>query len=289
MNTAITGSGSGLFSYKSNTLQILQSNFRSNVGSQLGTVTLSTDHSNCVIKGCIFVNNTATSGSAFTVVNGVDINLISCQFHSNFAYSVGGSICIENGNGVVLKNLQLRNNIAAGNGGGIYVTQSSSVTLHDSNLFGNRAITTSGHQGGGGGALYITTSSAISVKQCRFSNSTSGYGSAVFMTITTNVSLQQCSFINNKALAAGTVYWTTSDMIAPSGLNSSTSIVWVGNHAKYGSKYATDSDHFLSPAQMSIDRNTESSSRNSFLPAMTIIFYDYYDQIVQTENSDTIT
>eukprot|EP01041_Mallomonas_annulata_P011432 gene11432-23911_t len=282
MNTAITGSGSGLFSYQTNSLQIVGSNFVSNVGSQMGTVTLSVSHANCVIRDCLFMNNTATSGSAISVVNSVNIVILNCQFYGNFANKIGGSMYIYGVNRVLLRNLQIRNNIAAaGDGGGIYIIQSSSVTLRDNYLYGNRAS----HQGGG---IYLATSSVVSIKQCQFSNSNSEYGSAVYMSSTLNIYFHLCSFTKNIADAGGTVYWTSSDMIEPRGLNSSSSsMIWAGNRATYGSKYATGSHHFLSPSQIFIDRNSERF--NSFLPAMKVIYYDYYDQIVQTENSDIVT
>eukprot|EP01041_Mallomonas_annulata_P001553 gene1553-3000_t len=287
MNTAITGSGSGLFSSKSNSVQIFRSNFISNVGSQLGTVTLSADHTNSVIRGCIFINNTATSGSAISVFNSRDIYLINCQFYGNYAISNGGSIHIDEVNRIVLRNLQMRNNIAGNNGGGICVIQTSDITLYNNYLYGNQASL----QGGG---LYVTKTVSLSITHCHFSESSSEFGSAIYMSyLTGDVTVQSCSFANNKAVAAGTVYWLTSDMMEPRGLNSSS--IWTGNQAsKYGPDYATNSDHCISPLQIFIDRNFESSSggssgSGSFLPAMKVIFYDYYYQIVQLENSDTVS
>eukprot|EP01041_Mallomonas_annulata_P007498 gene7498-15346_t len=277
-NLAITRSGSGLFSYIRNKLQIFRSIFRSNVGSQLGTVTLSADHANGAIRRCLFVNNSATSGSAISVSNSKDIVIINSQFYLNYAESNGGSIHIDGVNRIVLGNLQIRNSTAGGNGGGIFITQSSTITLYNNYMNSNRAV----HHGGG---IYLQKSSTVSIKQCQFSAGVSEYGSAISMSSTTNFSMKSCSFIDNKALAAGTMYWlTSSNMTEPRGLNSSSSI-WIGNQAKYGSKYASDSFICRSPTQVFMDRY----SGNPSLPVIPVKFYDYYGQRVITENTVTVS
>eukprot|EP01041_Mallomonas_annulata_P000876 gene876-1702_t len=97
--------------------------------------------------------------------------------------------------------------------------------------------------------------------------------------------MNTCSFINNKAHIAGSVYWlTSSNMTEPRGLNASSSI-WIGNHSKHGSNYASDSFRCRTPTQVFVDRY----SGSTVLPSISVDFYDYYGQRVVTENTDNVS
>eukprot|EP01041_Mallomonas_annulata_P011727 gene11727-24595_t len=299
-NTATTGNGGAMqVNEYNNAIRIDQSSFLGNrAGITGGAVCFLSYNTFVLVWRSLFIGNwandggglslTTTSGSTASISNSKDIDVTNCQFYGNYATSNGGSIYVNGVNRIMLKTLQMRNSTAGNYGGGIYIIQSSAITLYNNYLNGNKAI----HYGGG---IYLQKSSTVSIKQCRFSNSTSEYGSAMYMSSTTNVSMKSCSFINNKALAAGAVYWlTSSNMTEPRELStsfsstpSSSASIWVGNLATYGSNYATDKFQCLSPAELFIDRF--SGNTVVVLPAITVTYNDYYNQRVLTENSDTVS
>jgi CSLREA domain-containing protein len=136
------------------------------------------------IEGTTFVGNSSDSGGGGLGIGGFSnlVNIIDSQFIDNEGMR-GGGILISDDNAKVatLTRVELRHNTASLFGDGIYIT-GKAVTIADSEIVGNRTISTTTISMNGGGGIYKQGSDAFIVSNSTIrENQSVTYGGGILL------------------------------------------------------------------------------------------------------------
>ena len=176
-----------LYLYYSPYVTIVNSSFNDNRGSVSESAIYSYRVNSLAIIQTIFSNNTAYQGKVlyFDAVTSTStyLSIEGCSFFNNKAASYGGAV---NVNGysryyrstVITITRSIFENCSAYNGGGVfYITYASTIMVTESNFVNNRAINNNG------GVFYVSSSNSINSNGNKFKNNTAKiqWGSFVFV------------------------------------------------------------------------------------------------------------
>lgn len=187
--------------------EILDSVFNYNTNTHSGGVLELDACNSCTVKGCTFNDNVGTSGGAIKVkvfnthyLSYVDI--INCNFNSNYVKNYGGAIYSSYGV-VKISNCNFNYNSAAKHGGAVY-TDFGQVQIDNCKFNQNEATKF-------GGAIY-SQNGPVKISNCKFTQNAANKGGGLYL-ISTGSSVASSSFTKNEAVTqGGAVYSTVGDV-----------------------------------------------------------------------------
>ena len=183
-------------------LTLQNSNFFSITQNKEGSIAATRNKGVVQVKSSLFVNNQASKGGSFYVIEGSELSVQNSTFKNNFAGDASVALLIDSR--ATFLNVSVTNGTSYGYGG-ILTGYNSKFFLHHCNFSHGKAVF--------GGCIYLEGNSSIAAYDSVFENSYARNGGAIFKFGPGNVSLENCSFISNTGLHGGSIYQLDSPVL----------------------------------------------------------------------------
>ena len=187
-------------------LSLENSRFINSTQNKEGSIVVTRNAGVVEVKSSLFVNNQASKGGSFYVIEGSQLSVQNSTFKNNFAGDASVALLIDSR--ATFSNVSVTNGTSYGYGG-ILTGYNSKFFLHHCNFSHGKAVF--------GGCVYLVRNSSIAAYDSVFEYSYAREGGAIFKFGPGNVSLENCAFRNNTGLHGGSFYQFSSPVLRIAG------------------------------------------------------------------------